>query len=113
MTPMPRMSQRPGGATGTRLAAESEATDDLPVALDVIVADVVEQSPTTSDQLQETTTGVVVSLVNLEMFGEVDDALTEDGDLYLGGSGIGLVETVLGDGCLLVWHVGSRPLESW
>ena len=67
-----------------RLAAEAEATDDVPVALDIVVADVVQKSPATADQLEETTTGVVITLVHLEMLGEVNDALAQYGDLHLG-----------------------------
>ena len=75
---------KPGGATGDRLAAEAEATDDLPVALDVVVADVVEQPSATADQLEEATAGVMVALVHLEVLGQVDDALAQDGDLHFG-----------------------------
>jgi hypothetical protein len=101
---------KPGGANGYRLAAEAESTDDVPVALDVVVSDIVEKSPATADELQETPSGVMVTFVHLEMLGEVDDALAQNGDLDFVGSGVRLVETVFGDGGLLVWHGGNRPL---
>lgn len=75
---------RPGETNGYRLAAEAEATDDLPVALDVVVAYVIEKAPASADQLQEATTGVMVALVHLQMLGEVDDALAQYGDLHFG-----------------------------
>jgi hypothetical protein len=78
---------RPAGAgreTDGLLAAKSEATDDLPVALDIVVADVVEKATTAPDELQEPTACVVVSFVDLEMLGQVNDALAQDGDLHLG-----------------------------
>src|SRR5664279_2813085 len=103
----------PGGASWNRLAAEAEAADDLAVALHVVVADVVEEAAAAADELQEPAPGVVVALVHLEVLGQVDDALAQDGDLHLGGAGVRLVEAVLGDRGLLVWHVGNRPLESW
>ncbi len=66
-----------------RVAAKAEATDNFPVALDVVVADVVEKSAAASDQFEETPPGVMVALVNLEMLGEMDDAFAQDGDLHL------------------------------
>src|SRR5579883_1090260 len=103
----PCTTARPSGrAEGLLLLpADAEATDDRPVPLDVVVADVVEEASPTSDELHQPTPGVVVALVHLEVLGEVGDALGEEGDLDLGRSRVGVVEPVLGDRGLFVWHV--------
>src|SRR5205814_531032 len=56
-------------------AAQAEASNQGPVALDVVVADVVEQPATTADQHEQTPTAVMVLLVDLQVVGELVDAL--------------------------------------
>jgi hypothetical protein len=92
----------PGGENGPRLATKAETTDQFTVALDIVVLHVVKEATPTSDELQEPTTGVVITLVDLEVLGEMDDALAQNGDLHLRRTGVRLVESVLGDGGLLV-----------
>src|SRR5688500_6037868 len=87
-----------------RLSAQAEFADDLPVPLDVVLLDVVEEATATTDELHQAPTGVMVALVHLEMLGEVVDALREDGDLHLGRAGVRVVEPVLGDRGGLVGH---------
>ena len=48
----------------------------------------VQQRPALRHQLQKTTTGVVVLLVVLEVFGQVVDALRKDCNLNFGGTGV-------------------------
>ena len=48
--------------------------DQLAIALNVIITDVVEQSATLTYQHEKASTTVVVLLVNLEVLGEVRDA---------------------------------------
>ena len=51
--------------------------------------------------LQKTTAGVVILLVNLDVLSQLVDSLGENCDLYLGRTGILLVQTVSLDyGCL-------------
>ena len=88
------------------LAPEAEASDDRSVPLDVVALHIVEQSTPTTDHHEQTTTGVVVVLVSLEVLGEAFDALGEEGDLNLGRAGVGLVESVLCNRCRLVGHAG-------
>src|SRR5687768_16529185 len=86
------------------LSAKPELADDLPVPLDVVVLDIVEQATSTTDELHQAPTGVMVALVHLEMLGEVVDAFREDGDLHLGRTGVRVVEPVLGDRGGFVGH---------
>ena len=72
------------GAGGlSRLLADPEPRDELRVALGVLTFEVVEEPSPLTDELQEPSTRMVVFGVNLEMIGEVTDALTENRDLYL------------------------------
>ena len=69
-----------------------------------LLTHVVEKPPTPTDQLEEPAAGVMVTLVDLQVLGQVHDALAQEGDLHLGRAGVRVVEPVLGDGGLLVWH---------
>ena len=86
----------------TLLAAQAVRGDDRAVALDVVLGDVVEQPPATTDQLQQAASGVVVLLVGLQVLVEVVDALGEECDLDLGRAGVGVVLAMLGDDVRLV-----------
>src|SRR5262249_35248543 len=103
-----RGSTRVGGPRGPPvlllLAAQAQLGDELTITLDVVVAYVVEQSTSATDQLHQATAGVMITLVNLEMLGQVGDTLAEDGDLHLWRSRIGLVGTVSRDRGGFVWH---------
>ena len=57
--------------------------DDRPVTLDVVGSYVVEEPATTTDQHQQATPAVMVLLVDLQVLGEVVDALGEECDLDL------------------------------
>ncbi len=69
-----------------RLLTDAEARDDLAVALDVGLADVVQKTTTTTHELEQTTTRVVVLLVRLEVRREVDDPLGQQCNLHFGRS---------------------------
>ena len=60
-----RTSGRRAARSVGRLATQAELGDDRPVALDVVVADVVEQAAAAADQHQQATPAVVVLLVDL------------------------------------------------
>jgi hypothetical protein len=79
------------------LTSDSQLRDDLTVPLDVGLLQVVQQPTPLTDELQKATTGVVVLLVDLEVLGEVPDALGEKRDLHLGRSGIRLTALVVAD----------------
>src|SRR3954471_15515848 len=107
-----------GGAVSTS-AAKAEAGDDRAVGLDVGLLQVVQESTALAHEQQQATTAVVVVLVLLEVVGEVRDAVAQQRDLDLGGTGVALVGRVVGDDLLLGLGVGtdghvraSLPLSS-
>src|SRR5204862_50398 len=67
--------------------------DERAVAFDALALQVVEHAATLTDELEQTTARMVVLEVRLEVLGEVGDPLGEEGDLDLGGSGVGIVTT--------------------
>ena len=87
------------------LLADAELGNDGTIALDVLLHQVVEKAATLTDHLVQAATGVVVVGVNLEVLGELVDALGENSDLDFGRTGVGLVSAVgLDDGGLLVFE---------
>src|SRR3546814_5136726 len=72
------------------LAAQAHLGDDRAVALDVVLADVVEEPPPLAHQHQQAAPAVVVLLVLLEVLVQMVDPLGEDRDLDLGAAGVGL-----------------------
>src|SRR5690606_34609043 len=82
-------------------AAQAEALDERAVAGDVDVLEVAEEATALTDEQQQATTGVVVVLVRLEVLREVLDALRQERDLDLGGTGVARVRGVLVDDRLL------------
>src|SRR5699024_12779050 len=105
------MTNRPGphgSEPAIRSAAQAETLDQRPVALDLGLPQVLEQATTLTDQEQQATTRVVVVLVLLEGFGEVLDALCEQGHLGLRCAGVALVRGVLADGLRIDVGVSGR-----
>src|SRR5580693_6572607 len=92
------------GCVGLPLPSNAETADDGAVALDVVLADVVEQPAAMTDELHQASTGVVVPFVLLEVLREVVDPAGQQCDLHLGRAGVRVVEPVLGDGGLRVGH---------
>jgi hypothetical protein len=58
------------------LLTDAEATDQVGVPLGVLRLDVVEQPATLTDQLEQAAARMVILGVDLEMLGEIADALT-------------------------------------
>ena len=82
-------------------ATQAESGDDRAVALYVVLLQLVQETTTLAHEQQQTTTAVVVVLVLLEVFGEVGDAVAQERDLHLGGTGVALDGGVLGNDLLL------------
>ena len=74
-----------------RLLTDTESCDDRTVSLDVDLDQIVEQRAALTDHLEQTATGVMVLLVDLEVLGEVVDSLSEQSDLNLGRTGVTLM----------------------
>src|SRR4051812_26399555 len=76
------------------LAPQTEFGDDRPVALDVVLADVVEQASAPTDEHQESPPAVMVLLVDLQVLGEVVDAIGQQCDLHLRRARVRIVQAV-------------------
>ena len=95
---------------GLCLATNTQLGDDGAVALHIVIAHVVQETTTATDELHEATTRVVITLVDLKVLSKMRDAIREDGDLDLGRPGVGVVELVLSDDGLLFGHC-AFPFE--
>ena len=63
------------------LTPESETLDERLVTILIVRPQVLQQTTTATDQLEQTTTAVVVLLVGLEVSRQVGDALGQECDL--------------------------------
>src|SRR5215218_7986082 len=85
------------GADAHCLFADAEAADQLRVARRILRLQVIEQPAALADEHQQSTAGVVVLRVGLEMLGQVIDTLAENRNLHLGRPGVALVRLVVPD----------------
>src|SRR5690349_15815380 len=75
--------------SGRALAAQAQLLDQRAVALQIVPLHVGQQPAPPADQLEQAAAGMVVVLVHLHVLGELADPLREQGDLHLGGAGVG------------------------
>ena len=80
-----------------RLLADAEFLNDLFVALGIVLSEVVKQAATLADHHEKAAPGGMVLLMRLEMLRQLTNTLTQDGDLDLGGTGVGVMSAVLVD----------------
>ena len=79
------------------LAAQSEFLDQASVALQVALLQVVEQPPPTSDQLEQSATGVMILSMRAEVLGQLVDSTRQKSDLDLGRARVRIASAVPGD----------------
>ena len=77
------------------LLTDTQLGDQSTVTVDVLVCQIVQHLAALTDHHQQTTTGVVVVLVNTQMISQLVDASGQNGNLNLGGTGIALVSSVV------------------
>lgn len=94
---------RPAPQIPPKLLTDAATFDDRTVALDVVLEEVVEELSSLTDHLLHTSAGVVVLGVLLKVLGELADSLGEDGDLYLGRTGVAFVGSKFLNDVLLVF----------
>ena len=63
------------------LLSDAELGDDRTVAFDIDAGQVVKKATAATNHHQKATAGVMITLVGLEMFGQVVDAFGQKGDL--------------------------------
>lgn len=69
--------------------------DQSLISLNIPLLQILEKPPPLPDKLEETKAGVVILNMDLEVLGEVFDPLTQQGNLHLRRSGIGVMESKL------------------
>src|SRR2546423_12480968 len=94
------------------LTPQAELGDDLPVALDVVVADVVEQPAPAADELHQTSAGVAVAPVRPPVLGEGGDALAQECELGLGRARVRVAPTGGGNRFGLFRHTPASLCSS-
>src|SRR5262249_25146805 len=78
-------------ALGNELLADAEGIDEPTIAVDVLRLQVVEEPAPLDDQLEEAAARVMVLRVDLEVLGQVRDALGQQRDLHFRRAGVALV----------------------
>lgn len=98
------------------VVADAELCDEFAVVVDVALLDIREKTTTLTDEHEQATARVVILLVDLDVLGELANALGEDCDLDLGGTRIvGILAKLLdelGLAFLGDCHVTSHPFMS-
>src|SRR5262245_24315650 len=96
--------------------ADAQPSNELGVAIDVLLLQVVEQPAPLADELQEAAARVVILGVDLEVIREVVDSLAENCHLHLGRASVGGVRFVRTDDVGLslfreshLLHLHARP----
>ena len=80
----------PANGWGTRpLLAETQFLQDRFVPIAFVGSQIIEEPPALADELEQAATGMVILFVNLEVLGQIVDAIGEQRSLYLGRTGIG------------------------
>ena len=99
---------RSGAAPQFPLSPKSELGDQRSISLDVVPSEIVEQPAPSADEHEQSAARVVILVVDPQVLREMVDPPGEQGNLYLRGTGVGFVETVLGD---RGGSVGHGPVE--
>ena len=94
--------------TGDRLSAQAKIFKKFSILLNVSVTHVIKHPSATTNHHQQSTTGVMVLFVALEMLGETVDSLCEKRDLHFWRARVFLVLAVLADDVLCR---GSRHID--
>src|SRR6185312_17204726 len=77
-----------GSAGGLPSPANAQPVDELLIPVLIGRLDVIEQPAALADHLEQPSARMVVLAVRLEMFGQIGDALGQDGDLDLWRAGV-------------------------
>ena len=79
-----------------RLSSQAQGLNDGSIPFHVIVFDIIQESATPAHHHQQTSSGVMVFFVDLEMLRQIGDAMRQQSDLHFRGAGVAFVrfETV-------------------
>jgi hypothetical protein len=87
-----------------RLATNAESTDQSAIALDIAALHIIEQTATLTNELHESTAGVMITLVYLEVLGEMRNPVCQNCDLDFGRAGVRRVSLIVLNDLLLLSH---------
>ena len=87
------------------LSTETEFLDDISVSLDIGFLEVVKNTTSLADQLQQGKTGYMVFLVVLQVFGKVSDTVGKQSNLTLRRAGVLIRLSVLRENLLLLFSL--------
>src|SRR5579884_1050175 len=82
---------------GRKLTADAEALDEVLVPFRTATLQVIQQAPPARHHGQQTTAGMKILLVRLEMLPELEDTLAQDGHLNLWRTAVVLMGPILRD----------------
>ena len=76
------------------LFPQAQSFYDASVPFDVLLHQVVQQTPALADHFQQAPAGMMVLLVVLQVFGQIADPFGQDGDLDFRRSGILFIDPI-------------------
>jgi hypothetical protein len=92
------------------LSTNSESLDNRAITLDVLFNQVVKQTTTLTNHLQQSTTGMMIFFMHFEMLGQISDPLGQKCNLNFWGAGVTFVSfKILND---FLFTVSSKQLLS-
>jgi len=80
-----------------KLLTQIELLSDCLITVDVSCVEVIQQTAALADHQEQAATGTMVLLVYLQVFGEMVDALREQGNLHIRRTRIPLVQLEISD----------------
>jgi hypothetical protein len=84
------------------LMSEAQVSDQLPIALQVCLPQVLQKSPPFPHHLEEAAAAVMVLLVGIEVIPEVVDSSRQEGDLDRSASPVSVMQLVFLDDFLAI-----------
>jgi hypothetical protein len=76
------MSDMADGVVASKLPSQSQGFDNRPVALNILVFDIIQESAALADQHQQSSSGMVIFGMNLEVFRQIRNAVRNKADLH-------------------------------
>jgi len=73
---------------GGNLPAQLELLGKLVVTIRVCIVEIIQETTALSDHLEQATTGAVILLVDLQVLGQLVDALGQERNLNVGRTGV-------------------------
>ena len=92
-----RQTVCPSALSVTELLTKTQLRNDCTITFDIVLHQVAQQVTTAANHFQQTTAGMMVILVGLQMLGQVVDSSGQNGDLNLGRTGVALMQRVVGN----------------